>query len=65
MKSTGLPMTLSDLGITDVKEEEIKKAAEAACVPTQSTKNLRSDITAEEMFEAIVEADKIGTAYKN
>jgi glycerol dehydrogenase len=64
MKSVGLPMTLADLGITDVKEEEIRKVAEAACVPTQSTKNLRADITPDEVYEAIMEADRIGTAYK-
>lgn len=64
MKDVGLPMTLADLGITDVKEDEIRKVAEAACVPTQSTKNLRKDITADEVYAAIMEADKIGTAYK-
>ena len=64
MQSIGLPMTLADLGITDVKEEEIRKAAEAACVPTQSTKNLRKDITADEVYAAIMEADRIGTAFK-
>ena len=64
MKLVGLPMTLADLGITDVKEEEIRKVAEAAVVPTQSTKNLRKDITADEVYAAIMEADKIGTAFK-
>ena len=64
MKQIGLPMTLADLGITDVKEEEIRNVAEAAVVPTQSTKNLRKDITADEVYAAIMEADKIGTAYK-
>ena len=52
------------MGITDVKEEEIRKVAEAAVVPTQSTKNLRKDITTDEVYAAIMEADKIGTAYK-
>lgn len=64
MKQVGLPMTLADLGITDVKEEEIRKVAEAAVVPTQSTKNLRKDITADEVYAAIMEADKIGAAFK-
>ena len=64
MKLVGLPMTLADLGITDVKEDEIRKVAEAAVVPTQSTKNLRKDITADEVYAAIMEADKIGTAFK-
>lgn len=64
MKQVGLPMTLADLGITDIKEDEIRKVAEAACVPTQSTKNLRADITADDVYAAIIEADKIGTSYQ-
>lgn len=64
MKTVGLPVCLADLGITDVKEEEIRKVAEAAVVPTQSTKNLRADITADEVYAAILEADKLGTSVK-
>ena len=64
MKQVGLPMTLADLGIAEVKEEEIRKVAEAACVPTQSTKNLRKDITPDEVYAAIMEADQIGRAFK-
>lgn len=64
MKNVGLPMTLADLGITDIKEDEIRKVAEAACVPTQSTKNLRADIIPDEVYAAIMEADKIGKAFK-
>ena len=35
----------------------------AAVVPTQSTKNLRADITAQEVYDAILEADRIGRDY--
>lgn len=63
MKDVGLPMTLAQLGVREVAEETLRKVAEAACVPTQSTKNLRADITAEEVYEAILEADRIGRAY--
>lgn len=65
IKAVGLPMTLADLGITDVKEDEIRKVAEAAVVPTQSTKNLRKDITADEVYDAIMKADEIGKAFKS
>ena len=34
-----------------------------AVVPTQSTKNLRADITADEVYAAIRKADEIGTAF--
>lgn len=60
IKSVGLPSCLADLGITDVKEEEIRKVAEAATVPTQFTKNVRADITADEVYEAIMAADAAG-----
>lgn len=63
MKRVGLPMTLKQLGITEVIEENLRKVAEAACVPTQSTKNLSPDITADDVYAAILEADRIGAAY--
>ena len=60
MESVGLPTTLAKLGIVDVKEEELRKVAEAACVPTQSTKNVRAHITADEVYTAIMMADEMG-----
>ena len=50
------------LSLTGCKET-LKKVAEAAVVPTQSTKNLRADITAQEVYDAILEADRIGRDY--
>ena len=63
LKDVDLPMTLAQLGITEVKEETLRKVAEAAVVPTQSTKNLRADITADEVYRAILRADELGRAY--
>lgn len=63
MKAAGLPMTLAQLGVSKIKEDELQKVAEAACVPTQSTKNLRADITPKEVAEAIIKADKIGSEF--
>ena len=60
LKDTGLPMTLTQLGVAEVVPETLHKVAEAACVPTQSTKNLRADITAQEVYDAILEADRLG-----
>lgn len=62
IKSVGLPTCLADLGITTVKEEDIRKVAEAATVPTQFTKNVRPDITANEVYDAIMAADAAGKA---
>ena len=53
-------MTLAQLGVAEVVPETLHKVAEAACVPTQSTKNLRADITAQEVYDAILEADRLG-----
>lgn len=63
LKDTGLPMTLAQLGVKEVVPETLKKVAEAACVPTQSTRNLRADIAAQEVYDAILEADRMGRAY--
>ena len=63
LRDTGLPLTLAQLGVKEIVPETLKKVAEAAVVPTQSTKNLRADITAQEVYDAILEADRIGRDY--
>ena len=63
LRDTGLPLTLAQLGVKEIVPETLKKVAEAAVVPTQSTKNLRADITAQEVYGAILEADRIGRDY--
>jgi len=63
LRDTGLPLTLAQLGVREIVPETLKKVAEAAVVPTQSTKNLRADITAQEVYDAILEADRIGRDY--
>lgn len=60
MACVDLPMTLAQLGVVQVDEENLRRAAEAACVPTQSTRNLSPEITAEEVYRAIRRADEIG-----
>ena len=62
IKSVGLPSCLADMGITDVKEDELRQVAAAATVPTQFTKNVRADITADEVYAAIMAADAAGRA---
>lgn len=64
MKSVGLPVCLAELGVSEIKEDELRRAAEAACVPAQSSKNLRADITADEIYYAIMRADEVGRAFK-
>ena len=63
MRDVDLPMTLAQLGVKERNEETLRKVAEMAVVPTQSTKNLRADITADEVYDAILRADEIGRAF--
>ena len=63
LKDVDLPITLEQLGIKEINEENLKKVAEMAVVPTQSTKNLRADITADDVYAAIMKANEIGTAF--
>jgi len=56
----GLPVTLKELGITT--NEQARKIAEAACVPGETVHNLAGDVTPEEMYAAIIAADKLGEA---
>ena len=49
-----------ELGITT--NEQARKIAEAACVPGETVHNLAGDVTPEEMYAAIIAADKLGEA---
>ncbi len=64
LKATGLPTTLADMGATHPTEEELRKAAEAACSPKQSTRNLPFPVTADDVYAAILEADRLGREFK-
>ncbi len=63
MRDVDLPMTLEQLGVREIHEETLRRAAEMAVVPTQSTRNLREGITAEEVYEAMLRADQIGRTF--
>lgn len=60
IRKVGLPASFADLGVSSVSETELRQVAEAACAPAQFTKNVRPDITAEEVYEALVNADAAG-----
>lgn len=63
--SVGLPVTLEDMGIKNIKEEEIKKVCEAACVKTQSTKNMPFPVSEEDVYNAIMKVNEIGKIRKS
>jgi glycerol dehydrogenase len=60
----GLPMTLSDIGVTEISDEELLAVAEKACAKDESIHAMPFEITAEKVAAAIKEADRLGQAYK-
>lgn len=59
--SVGLPVTLKEIGVTDT--EHVKTAAEKACIPGETIHNMLGDVTPEELYNALLEADAIGKAF--
>ena len=60
LKATGLPTTFADMGAKNPTEAELRKVAEAACVPTQFTKNMPFPVSEDDVYNAILEADRLG-----
>lgn len=63
-ESVGLPTTIADLGLSDASDEQIMKAAETACVPTESIHFEPTPISVEAVFAAIKTADLEGRSRK-
>lgn len=57
-RETGLPVTLAELGVTT--DEQVRKIAELACVEGESIHNMVADVTAEQLYDAILAADALG-----
>jgi len=60
----GLPVTLKDLGIEEVKESDIKKVAEVSCAENETIHNMPFKVTPEDVYNAIMGADALGKAFK-
>ncbi|MGD1815526.1 MAG: glycerol dehydrogenase [Pleomorphochaeta sp.] len=63
--SVGLPTTLAELGIKEVKEEEIMKVATLACAEGDTMSNMPFKVTPNDVYAAILTANELGKAYKN
>lgn len=59
-----LPITLADLGLAGVKENDLLKAAEKACDPHDTMGNMPLTITPEMVRDAIIATDSWGTDFK-
>lgn len=57
-----LPVTLEEIGITT--KEQIKVIAEASCVEGETIHNMVADVTADQLYDAIIVADSLGKAAK-
>lgn len=61
----GLPVTLEQLGVTDVTEEKIRKVAELAAAENDTLMNMPFTVTPEDVYAAILTADAIGKEYRD
>lgn len=62
-KSVGLPTTLEDLGIKEVKAEQIMEVAKLACSPDDTLGNMPFEVTPDDVYAAILGADALGHAF--
>lgn len=60
----GLPITLEDMGIKEVKEEDIRRVAEASCAEGETIHNMPFKVTPDDVYAAIIGADALGRLYK-
>jgi len=59
--SVGLPVTLKEVGISDV--ERVHIAAEKACIPGETIHNMAGDVTPDQLYDALLTADLLGQEY--
>ena len=56
-KSLGLPTTFADLGMADVSDADLMKAAEASCAENDTMGNMPFEVTPYDVFAAMKAAD--------
>jgi len=61
--TVGLPITLYELGIQEIKPEEIMEVAKAATAEGESIHNMPFPVSAHDVYAAILVADAIGSEY--
>ncbi|MCH3963177.1 MAG: glycerol dehydrogenase [Clostridium sp.] len=59
----GLPITLSDLGIEEINKDDMMKVAELSCAEGDTMHNMPFEVTEEDVYAAILSADKMGRLY--
>ncbi|ADG81506.1 iron-containing alcohol dehydrogenase [Thermincola ferriacetica] len=61
--SVGLPVTLRQIGVTEVTPEKIRKVAEMSCAEGETIYNMPFPVTPDLVYNAILAADAIGEAF--
>ena len=59
----GLPVTLAELGIKEVKQEQIMEVARLAAADNDTLGNMPFAVTPEDVYAAIMGADALGRYY--
>jgi glycerol dehydrogenase len=62
--SVGLPISLSDIGVAAITDEELMEVAKKACIPEESIHSMPFPITIEAVAAAIKAADELGKSYR-
>jgi len=62
-KTVGLPITLEEIGLENVTDEDLRKVADAATVPGETIHNEPFEVTSDMVLDAMKTADAIGKAY--
>ncbi|MEG1466600.1 MAG: glycerol dehydrogenase [Hafnia sp.] len=65
IKVAGLPLTLQDMGLKTFVEAEWRKVAEIACADGDTMGNVPMELTADDVYEAMVAANALAVRYKN
>ena len=63
-ESVGLPITLSDIGLSEIKEEEIMNVAKLSCDVNETIHNMPFEVDCEQVYAAILAADSLGKNFK-
>lgn len=61
--SVGLPVTLKQIGVTEITPEKIRKVAEMSCAEGETIYNMPFPVDPGLVYNAILAADAIGTDY--
>jgi len=61
----GLPVTLEELGIKEIKSSEIMEVATIACAENDTLHNMPFPVTPQSVYDAILAADALGHYYKD